>query len=186
MGVITIYHLNYHRRHYSVYFLFYGGTAYDGPGHPHWGWTITHGSTPLDVGSARRRNLYLTAQNPQNPASERPQTQALDRAATGICISCIPISNTHALSRAVLLCASLCQYLPLIHIEINKTGSVQMTQYWGAFVQLLWWKSILHIMNVCLWHCLSYSARNSQLSCAVLYCRLWSVWRYHIFPHIFS
>jgi hypothetical protein len=54
--------------------------------------------TPLDEGSARRRDLYLTTQNihkretsmppagfePTNPASERPQTHALDRTVTGI------------------------------------------------------------------------------------------------------
>jgi hypothetical protein len=54
--------------------------------------------TPLDEGSARRRDLYLTTRNTHNrqtsippagfepaiPESERPQTHALDRAATGI------------------------------------------------------------------------------------------------------
>jgi hypothetical protein len=54
--------------------------------------------TPLDKGSARRRALYLTTQDthkkhtsicpagfePAIPASERPQTYAFDRAATGI------------------------------------------------------------------------------------------------------
>jgi hypothetical protein len=67
------------------------------------GFTITFihttlGMTPLDEGSARRRDLYLTTHNthkkqtsmppvgfePAIPASERPQTHALDRAATGI------------------------------------------------------------------------------------------------------
>jgi hypothetical protein len=68
------------------------------------GFTITHfrhttvGRTPLDEGSARRRDLYLTTHNTHNrqtsmpPAgfepiilvSERPQTHALDYAATGI------------------------------------------------------------------------------------------------------
>jgi hypothetical protein len=56
--------------------------------------------SPLDEGSARRIDLYLTTHNthnrqtdihapvrdsnPQSQASERPQTYALDRAATGI------------------------------------------------------------------------------------------------------
>jgi len=54
--------------------------------------------TPLGEGSARRRDLYLAAHNiykrqtfvpsagfqPAIPASERPQTRALERAATGI------------------------------------------------------------------------------------------------------
>jgi hypothetical protein len=58
----------------------------------------TVGRTPLDEGSARRRDLYLTTQTlherqtsmpplgfePTIPASARPQTYALDRAATGI------------------------------------------------------------------------------------------------------
>ena len=57
---------------------------------------ITVGRTPLDEWSARRRDLYLTTHNTHNrqtsmppvgfeptiPASERPQTYALDRAAT--------------------------------------------------------------------------------------------------------
>jgi hypothetical protein len=52
---------------------------------------------PLDEWSARRRDVYPTTHNigkrqtsmppagfkPTNPASERPQTHALDRAATG-------------------------------------------------------------------------------------------------------
>ena len=68
-----------------------------------WGFEITlrHttlGRTPLDEWSARRRNVYLTTHNthkrqttvlpassePAIPASERPQTHALGRAATGI------------------------------------------------------------------------------------------------------
>ena len=58
---------------------------------------ITVGRTPLDVWSVRRRDLYLTTHNTHNrqtsmppvgfeptiPACERPQTYALDRAATG-------------------------------------------------------------------------------------------------------
>ena len=58
---------------------------------------ITFGRTPLDEWSARRRDLYLTTHNTHNrqtsmpsvgfeptiSAGERPQTYALDRAATG-------------------------------------------------------------------------------------------------------
>jgi hypothetical protein len=58
----------------------------------------TLGKSPLDEGSARRRDLYLTTHNTHNraismsplgfepiiPTSERPQTHALDRAANGI------------------------------------------------------------------------------------------------------
>ena len=59
---------------------------------------ITFSRTPLNKGSARRRNLYLTTHNthkrktsptpagfkPAIPASDRMQTHALDLAATGI------------------------------------------------------------------------------------------------------
>jgi hypothetical protein len=64
--------------------------------------THTHkfGRTPLGEGSARRRDLYLSAPNtnkgqtsmspagfePTAPTSDRPQIHALDRAVTGICI----------------------------------------------------------------------------------------------------
>jgi hypothetical protein len=58
----------------------------------------TLGRTPLDEGSARRRDLCLTTRNihkrqtsmpsagfePAIPASGRPQTHALDRTATGV------------------------------------------------------------------------------------------------------
>jgi len=58
----------------------------------------TFGKTPLDEGSVRRRNLYLTTHNTHNreiamspmgfeptvPASERPQTHILDGATTRI------------------------------------------------------------------------------------------------------
>jgi len=61
----------------------------------------TVGRTPLDEWSARRRDLYLTTHNTQNrqismppvgfepslSADERPQTHALDRAATGTVIT---------------------------------------------------------------------------------------------------
>jgi hypothetical protein len=80
-----------------------GATAPTGPGPPHYpGFTITlrHttlGRTPLDEGPARRRDLYLTTHithkrqtymppagfEPAIPASERPQTHALDGKATG-------------------------------------------------------------------------------------------------------
>jgi hypothetical protein len=84
-----------------------GATAPTGPGPPHYrGFTITFrhtalGRTPLHEWSARRRDLYLTTHNthkrqtsmppagfePTVPASERPQTHAIHRAATGIGIS---------------------------------------------------------------------------------------------------
>jgi hypothetical protein len=65
----------------------------------------TLGRFPLDEGSALRRKLYLTSHNtekrctsmplagfePAIPASERPQTHVLDRAAIGIGKSYITI-----------------------------------------------------------------------------------------------
>jgi hypothetical protein len=66
--------------------------------HNHTQTHTTRGTTPLDEWSARRRDLYLTTHSthkrqtsippagfePAIPASERPQTDALDGAATGI------------------------------------------------------------------------------------------------------
>ena len=57
----------------------------------HTQWHTTVGRTPLNEGSARRRDLYLTNTNihapagfePAIPADERLQTHALDRSATG-------------------------------------------------------------------------------------------------------
>ena len=66
----------------------------------HTQWRTTVGRTPLDEWLARRRDLYLTLHNTHNrqtsmhpvgfeptiSAGERPQTYALDRAATGTAI----------------------------------------------------------------------------------------------------
>jgi hypothetical protein len=84
---------------------FHGATAPSGSGPHYQGFMITlrHtavGRTPLDGWSARRRDLYLTTHNTHNrqttdmlpvrfeptiPASERPQTHALDRVTSGTC-----------------------------------------------------------------------------------------------------
>ena len=89
---------------YTKDFFFNGTTAPSRPRFPYYrGFTITlrHttlGRTPLDEWSARRTDLYLTSHNTHNrqtsmppagfestiPVSERPQTHALYRAATGI------------------------------------------------------------------------------------------------------
>ena len=67
----------------------------------------TIGRTPLDEWSARRRDLYLTTHNTHNrqtsippvgfeptiSAGERPQTYALDRAATGTGLQIIYYQN---------------------------------------------------------------------------------------------
>jgi hypothetical protein len=84
-------------------YFFHGVTAPSGAGPPHYrGFTniprhTTLGRTPVDEWSARRRDLYPTTHNPHNrqtsmppawsepaiPVSERPQSHALYRAATG-------------------------------------------------------------------------------------------------------
>ena len=86
-----------------LYFSFRDTTSHSGPGPSYCpGFTITlrHttlGRTPLDEWSVRHRDLYLTTRNTHNtdiqapgeirsqiPASERPQTHALDGAAAEI------------------------------------------------------------------------------------------------------
>jgi len=82
---------------------------------------ITVGRTPLDASSSHRRDLYLTTHNihtrqitmspagfePAISASERPHTDALDRAATGFVIQ--PFNETYLLSnRPVCRILSMC------------------------------------------------------------------------------
>ena len=81
----------------SVYLLIIGAEAMVALDHTQWH-THTIGRNPLDEGSASCRDLYLATHNtheratsmppagfqPSIPASERPQTLALDRAPTGI------------------------------------------------------------------------------------------------------
>jgi len=69
--------------------------------------THIKGGIPLDEGTARGRDLYLSMYNthktqismpparfePATPASERPQTHAFDSAATGICSSILYRQN---------------------------------------------------------------------------------------------
>jgi hypothetical protein len=44
-------------------------------------------------------------------------------------------------------------------------------------------QKLLHILNACLYSCVSYPARKSHLFSFVLYYHLWPVWLYHFFPH---
>jgi hypothetical protein len=109
---ISVYHVRSHALQCSrtdflqFCFFFNGSTAPWGPRQPHFSRLHDHthlrhttvGRTPLDEGPARRKDLYLTTHNIHNrqtsmppagfehtiPVSERPQTHALDRAATGI------------------------------------------------------------------------------------------------------
>jgi len=91
-----------------------GTTAPSWPAAPHYGGftaTIRHTTlsrTPLDEWSARHRDLYLTTQQtaihfpvgfePKVTAGKRPQTHALDRAATRIIIIIIIIIITYLLT----------------------------------------------------------------------------------------
>ena len=91
----------------------------------------TLGRTPLDESSARLRDLYLTTHHTQNrqtckppagfeptiPASEWPQTQALDHAVTGT--GDIPNTKTWHVSNNINL-PSHTQDLPALHKENNK------------------------------------------------------------------
>jgi hypothetical protein len=97
------------RHTFYYYFFSSGATSPSGPGLPHcWGSrpTLRHTTldrTPLDEWSARPRGFYLTTHNthkrktfmpsagfePTIPARERPQTHALDTAATGIGNKCV-------------------------------------------------------------------------------------------------
>ena len=81
--------------------------------------THTHilGRTPLDEGSAYRRDLYPTTHNikqrqkpmflaafePTVPASEQPQIHASDHMATGIGLYCAWRNNTFVLEDSILL-----------------------------------------------------------------------------------
>jgi hypothetical protein len=84
--------------------------------------THTLGGPPLEEGSARRRDLYLTTHNSQKrqismppavfepaiSASERPQSHALERAATGIGLLYIRVLFNHAVSSSAW---SLCRLM---------------------------------------------------------------------------
>ena len=93
----------------------YGTTAPSGPGPVHYQgfeitlWHVALSRTPLDEWSAWWRDLYLTAHNRQTsmplagfkpaiPASEQPQTRALDRTATAICRHCVCLTFTEVQS----------------------------------------------------------------------------------------
>ena len=89
---ITSYLIMHQKR--GIFFP-HGPTVHRGPGPPHYrGFTIalrhsTLGRTPLDGWSALYRPLPYNTQhwqetNPAFPAGQRPQTHALDRAATAI------------------------------------------------------------------------------------------------------
>jgi hypothetical protein len=81
----------------SIFFLPWRNSP-SGPSPHYWGFMITLGRAPLEEWSVRRRDIYQTTHNthkrqtpmppagfePTIPACERPQTHALDGAATGM------------------------------------------------------------------------------------------------------
>ena len=110
----------------------------------------TLGRTPLNEWSARRRDLYLTTHNthkrepfiplaefePAIPASERPQTNAVDREATGIGWNRITFRNLFSLlSMMITLRVSaygigkytgerVVQQLAVSHTGVTERGEV--------------------------------------------------------------
>jgi len=100
----------------------------------------TRKSSPLEEWSARRRDLYLTTHNthkrhvsvlplkfePEIPASEWPQTHALDRAATGTGdtthIDCVWNVLTHAQKTDFVF---------------RRNGRVHLNRRWPQFSRLL-------------------------------------------------
>ena len=121
---------------------------------------ITVGRTPLDEWSARRRDLYLTTHNTHNrqtsmppvgfeptiSAGERPQTYALDRAATGT--GSIPVRLVKEISLLGLSQWRLCR----LHLTSSRVrhllvsdrrklrgrvlGRLPMPQLYTAFVHV--------------------------------------------------
>jgi hypothetical protein len=96
----------------------HGAKAPSSPAPHYRGFTMTSrhtafGRTPLGEWSARRRDLYLTTHNTHNrqismppvgfepaiPASQRPQTHAFDRAATGMSKNCAYIKPNTAVRK---------------------------------------------------------------------------------------
>ena len=105
---------------YTFFFFCCGAATQRGSWPPHsWGFLdhtqrrTTVGRTPLDEWSARRRDLYLKTHNTHNrktpmppvgfeptiSASQRPQTYALHRAATGTGINPTLITFNHTTTR---------------------------------------------------------------------------------------
>jgi hypothetical protein len=144
--------------------------------HDHTQTHTTVGRTPLDEGSARHRDLYLTTHNTHNTqtsmhpagfepaasASERPQIHALDCAATGIgiihilCISsyiiCFVIVKNafnyklHSITPYKTSC--ICTYI--FQNELFPTTAVQQRQHVDA-VQCRTVVSGL-IKHICVWY----------------------------------
>ena len=137
--------------------------------------SITVGRTPLDEGSARRRDLYLTIHNPHNKqtsmplvgfkptisAGEQPQTYDLDPTATGT--SNIYIYHIHSLHGAESFfrsCFPVSQEIPCIpwiqRLITTFTSACHMSLSWANSIQTkppqsTSWRSILKLSTNYAW-----------------------------------
>ena len=137
-------HMNYSLHFICLSFSPHVPTAPSGPSPPHYqGFTITlrHttlGTTPLAEWSARRRDLYLTTHHCHNrptsmppakfeptiPASDRPQTHALDRSATGTgCGRCWMHSYFHQIAALSLQLSLLLLCPQITNKELFRTDN---------------------------------------------------------------
>jgi len=112
----------------------------------------TVGRLPLDEWSARRRDLYLTTHNTHNrqismppvgfeptiSAGERPQTYALDRAATSIGIDSL-ISQIYSWNET---------------LHVSDSSSVHHQEFFRIRMEL---RSILILLASCQQTCLTYT-----------------------------
>ena len=122
----------------------------------HTQWFTTVGRTPLDEGSARRRDFYLTTYNTDNrqasmppagfetsiPASDRPQTLALDHSATGMGLSLT--SSNHMTLHA--------KEIPVRHTQFQlllRTATISLQWIWRTLQKMLslYFTKIINIMK---------------------------------------
>ena len=159
--------------------FFHGARPPSGPGPPHRGFMITPrhttlGRTPLDEWSARRRDLYLTpttlttdkypcprwdSNPPAIPAKERPQTHALDRAATGI-------FKGHIHLKSLLVDSSW---------NLNPGVIDGLSEWVTLCVSCFFFNSLILLVISSWWQCtVRYTAMMNQ--CCVCKCDCWEWW----------
>ena len=115
----------------------------------------TVGRTPLDEWSARRRDLYLTTHNTHNgqtslppagfeptiSAGERPQTYALDRAATGTGnISIYSIQKNAFYTMHITSCWMVEEL-----VRVSETQAIEKFLSVGSVIPLM----IMKVITVC-------------------------------------
>jgi len=135
-------------------FLFRGSTAPRGPRPLHCrGFTTTlrqttSGRTPLDEWSASRRELYLTAHNnhkrqtstnpegfePTIPANYQPQTDVLDRAATGTGTFLLAVDKLKFLQLHLPFRSGSSQYLKVKLYKTNTITCIYKCATWSLFL----------------------------------------------------